>query len=35
VYYSEGADMKLGATCKLCGFKGYYADGKLVALASA
>lgn len=35
VYYSEGADTKLGAACNLCGFKGYYADEKLVALASA
>jgi transcription elongation factor Elf1 len=35
IYYSEGTDMKLGAVCNLCGLKGYYADGKFVALATA
>jgi transcription elongation factor Elf1 len=35
VYCSENTDMKLGAVCSFCGLKGYYANGKPIALVTA
>ncbi len=35
VYYEDGADLQLGATCDDCGLKGFFVNGKLVPLATA
>lgn len=35
VYYEDGADVELGASCIGCGLKGFFVNGKLIQLATA
>jgi ribosomal protein L37E len=35
IFYEDGADLQLGATCDQCGLKGFFVSGKLVQLATA
>ena len=35
IYYGEDSDPELGARCEVCGFKGFYMNGKLVQVATA
>jgi ribosomal protein L37E len=35
VYYEDGADLQLGASCDECGLKGFFVNGKLIQLATA
>ncbi|MGA2972019.1 MAG: hypothetical protein ABSE39_05270 [Candidatus Bathyarchaeia archaeon] len=34
VYYEDGADLQLGASCDGCGLKGFFMNGRLVQLAT-
>jgi DNA-directed RNA polymerase subunit RPC12/RpoP len=34
VYYEEGADVELGASCNGCGLKGFFMNGRLIQLAT-
>jgi len=34
IYYEEGSDLQLGASCEECGFKGFFVNGKLIPLAT-
>jgi len=35
VYYEDGADLQLGASCDGCGLKGFFMNGKLMEIATA
>lgn len=35
VYYEDGADLQLGASCDECGLRGFFVNGKLIQLATA
>jgi predicted RNA-binding Zn-ribbon protein involved in translation (DUF1610 family) len=35
IYYEDNSDLELGALCDLCGFKGFFANGKLIAIVPA
>jgi ribosomal protein L37E len=34
VYYEEGSDLQLGATCNSCNLKGFFMNGELIQLAT-
>jgi Zn ribbon nucleic-acid-binding protein len=33
IFYEDGVDLELGATCDECGLRGLYVNNKLVQLA--
>ena len=35
IYYDDGSDSQLGASCDTCGLRGFFANGELVQLALA
>ena len=35
IFYEDGIDLELGATCDECGLRGLFVHGKLVQLATA
>ena len=35
IFYEDGVDLELGATCDECGLKGVFVNNKLVQLATA
>ena len=35
VYYEDGVDLQLGASCDECGLKGFFMNGKLIQLATS
>ncbi len=35
IFYEDGADLQLAATCDSCGLRGYFVNGKLIQLATA
>jgi Zn ribbon nucleic-acid-binding protein len=35
IYYEDGVDLQLGASCDNCSLKGFFMSGKLVPLATA
>ena len=35
IFYEDGADLELGATCDECGLRGVFVNNKLVQLATA
>jgi len=35
IFYEDGVDLQLAATCDECGIRGYFVNGKLVQLATA
>ena len=34
IFYEDGVDLELGATCDDCGFRGLFVYGKLVQMAT-
>ena len=34
IFYEDGVDLELGATCDDCGFRGLFVNGKLLQLAT-
>jgi DNA-directed RNA polymerase subunit RPC12/RpoP len=34
IYYEEGSDLQLGASCDECGLKGFFMNSKLVPLVA-
>jgi hypothetical protein len=35
IFYEDGVDLQLAATCDQCSLRGYFVNGKLVQLATA
>lgn len=35
IFYEDGVDLQLGATCDQCGLRGFFVNGKLLQLATA
>jgi transcription elongation factor Elf1 len=35
IFYEDGVDLEHGATCDICGLRGFFVNGKLVQLATA
>lgn len=35
IFYEDGVDLELGATCDECGLRALFVNGKLVQLATA
>jgi DNA-directed RNA polymerase subunit RPC12/RpoP len=35
IFYEDGIDLELGATCDECGLRGLFVHGRLVQLATA
>lgn len=35
IFYEDGVDLQLAATCDQCSLRGYFVNGKLIQLATA